>query len=394
MAHQAAEHIVHGIHHLQAAAEIPGQVDPHTAAPGQHRASLQVRSLRPCGLISLQPFTAPYLARRLARRYGLISPQPFTATCLTCPVVLRYSLISLPPSTATCLSRRLALRYSLFSTPPFTAPRLGLHLALRCGIPLCHRHPRALIAVIFFQEKLRSGQAELIDALLHVPHHEAVEITVRLAGYRFQQIFLHQVAVLIFIRQYLDEMLPVFQCHGAGAGLLTLPLQQDPQGEMLHVGEVYDFSILLFLLHPPVEFQHQVDQRAHRARACRSLPGRKLQRRGKIALLHVPDAVLHGGPHSFRKLTFYRGDAFILFRRQPAEAHGGEPDGIRLQGIAGGQGLQLLQLPVHQLPVHIRTVRGLAEGQHPPQLLHASGQEASQMLQEPAGIGAGAHLLH
>ena len=47
-----------------------------------------------------------------------------------------------------------------------------------------------------------------------------------------------------------------------------------------------------------------------------------------------------------------------------------------------------------ELAKAVGAVRRLAEFLDPLQLLHASGQEAAQMLPEPECIGAGAHLLH
>ena len=163
---------------------------------------------------------------------------------------------------------------------------------------------------------------------------------------------------------------------------------------MLHIGKIDYFFFLLFLLHPPVKVQYQVDQRGHRFQARPALPRCQFQRRGKEPLLHLPDAVLHSGTHFLCRFPFPLGDTVVLLRRKPAIFHRRKLYRIRFQGSTGKQLFQLLQFPVHQFAVHIRPVRFLTQGTHPGKLLHTSGDHLPQMPRQIPPVRAAAHFLH
>ena len=64
--------------------------------------------------------------------------------------------------------------------------------------------------MVFLHEQFGSRQPELIDALLDIADHEAVEAPLRFPGDRLQQEFLYQIAVLIFVNEDFFKVLPVF----------------------------------------------------------------------------------------------------------------------------------------------------------------------------------------
>lgn len=95
------------------------------------------------------------------------------------------------------------------------------------------------IGLIFFQKKFRSGQAEFIDTLLHISHHETVIAALLLAGHRPEQIFLYQIAVLVFINEYLLKIFPVLPGHGTGPNLPLFLPQQYLQGIVLDIRKIH-----------------------------------------------------------------------------------------------------------------------------------------------------------
>ncbi len=209
-----------------------------------------------------------------------------------------------------------------------------------------------------------------------------------------KQIFLNQVAVLILVRQNLRKVLPVLQRYLAGANLPSLPVHQNVQRKMLHIGKVDDLPFTLFLLHAPVKIQRQIKQDRRRLPARGRLPCRQLQGRGKKPFNQPLDAVLHLGAEVLGKLPFRCRNAVVLFGGQPSEADRRQLHLIVGQGPAAGQPHKLLQLPLHQLPVHIRAVRCLTQVLHPGQLFRAAADSAVEIFQEPAAVIAAADFLH
>ena len=150
--------------------------------------------------------------------------------------------------------------------------------------------------MIFFQKQLRPCQAEFVNTLLYIPHHEPVKLPFLFPGHRLQQIFLYQIAVLILVDENFRKMLPVLQCHTAGNHLPLLSGQQNVQGKMLHIGKVYHLLFSLFLRHSPVEIQNQADEGAHRLPALQPLLHRQLQRRLEKFFRHPLNAFFHFRP--------------------------------------------------------------------------------------------------
>ena len=68
--------------------------------------------------------------------------------------------------------------------------------------------------VVFFQEDSRVCQPELVNGLLHIPHHKAVLL---LGGKSGEDGVLHLVGVLVLVHHNLPETLPDLPGQGGGA---------------------------------------------------------------------------------------------------------------------------------------------------------------------------------
>ena len=120
------------------------------------------------------------------------------------------------------------------------------------------------VSLIFFQKQLRAGQPELIDALLHVAHHEHVGAAEALAADALDQRLLHHIAVLILVHQDFPKMFRQLVCHRAGASSSLRLLCQHLQGEMLEIVEIHHVPLPLRLLVAPGEFLRQRKEREKR----------------------------------------------------------------------------------------------------------------------------------
>ncbi len=177
------------------------------------------------------------------------------------------------------------------------------------------------VGLVFFQKKFRPCQTELIDALFHVSHHKTIEMPFRLAGYRPEQILLHQVAVLILVYQYLMKILPILPGHGTGQNLPFLSAQQNLQGIMLDIGEIHKLFLLLARPESLPELHSQFRQHTHRGLTGIHLGQTQIYGRGEELLPHLLQSVLHPAPESFRQFPLVGGHSRVLFYRQSAETH-------------------------------------------------------------------------
>ena len=125
------------------------------------------------------------------------------------------------------------------------------------------------IAVIFFQKQLRAGQTELINALLHIPHHKNIGTAEPLPGNTVNQGLLHQVAVLVFVNEYLVELAAQFVGHRTGPSGSCLC--QDLQGKMLQIVKIDHIFFPLLFPEP----------------GCKLLRQRKKHQDGLLPCLHV-----------------------------------------------------------------------------------------------------------
>ena len=105
------------------------------------------------------------------------------------------------------------------------------------------------VGLIFLHKKLRSCQAEFVDALLHIPHHEHVGLPVPLPGDQADQRFLDLVAVLVLVHQ--DLLVKLCQLVGRRAGAVVPGTgSEDIQGKVLQIIEIHQVFLLLGLLEP------------------------------------------------------------------------------------------------------------------------------------------------
>ena len=79
------------------------------------------------------------------------------------------------------------------------------------------------ILPVLFHKDFRPCQTEFIDALLHIPYHKPVKLSLFFPGNTFQQHLLHQIAVLVFIDQDLFKIIPVIQRRTARFISFPLP---------------------------------------------------------------------------------------------------------------------------------------------------------------------------
>ncbi len=176
------------------------------------------------------------------------------------------------------------------------------------------------IGLIFFQKKFRSGQAEFIDTLLHISHHETVIAALLLAGHRPEQIFLYQIAVLVFINEYLLKIFPVLPGHGTGPNLPLFLPQQYLQGIVLDIRKIHQ----LFFLFPCPErlpkFYGQFCQYLHRLPAGFHLSQTERHGRGKKLFPQFLQSVLDPAPQALYQFPLVRGYSRIFFSRQPPKA--------------------------------------------------------------------------
>ncbi len=163
---------------------------------------------------------------------------------------------------------------------------------------------------------------------------------------------------------------------------------------MLHVREVYHLLLPLFLLHPPPEFQHQIQEGIHRLPAGLMLAQGQGQGSAKELVCQALYGVLHFPPHLLAQFPLARRYTVILLRRQTAKRKGTQLPLKVLPGFTSRQPLQLFQFLIHQFPVHIRAIWHLAQGLHPAQLLHAACRHPLQVSCQILPPGAFLQFLH
>ena len=133
------------------------------------------------------------------------------------------------------------------------------------GILLC-----LWIGAVLLHEKLRPGQAEAVNALLHVPYHKDIWHALSL-GHAVQDHLLEQVAVLVLVDHDLHiaaSQLPGRVRHGEPeipaaispeirSGLLLHVLHQDLQGQVLQIRKIRQIFQPFLLLIAVREFRRQ-----------------------------------------------------------------------------------------------------------------------------------------
>ena len=252
------------------------------------------------------------------------------------------------------------------------APEILAQLYLPPSLCPGLRHPAVLavlIALVLLHEQLRAGQAELVDALLHISHHEHVRPPEPLRGQAFQQRLLDIVAVLVFIYQNLRVLPAQLVCHGSECQLSILVDHENPQGLMLQVVKIHDIFFFLALLIPPVKFSRQLQQLKGHAPAAQEVGCRLLHGLLSVQGLHGSKSLLHPFPDRGGVLFFRRVDVF-------PSGSGDSPEGYLAE--APVQRLVILRRP--QPPDHLQLFVEGGDVFFRPPLLAAHLDGALQLL--------------
>ena len=215
-----------------------------------------------------------------------------------------------------------------------------------------------------------------------------------LPGNRTEQIFLHQIAVLILVNQNLRKMLPVLPCNIAGFHFSILPFDENIQRKMLHIRKVHNFLFPLFLLHPPVKFQHKINQDRHRLFTCPPLLCRQNKRCCKKLLPNLLNTALYLIPDIFCQFSLYGRNTFVLFGRQPVKGNCRNGTFPFFQTVHPFQSFQLPDFLFQQFPVHIRTIRFLTNPFCLLQLFSAARNHPPDILCQIPAVIALADFLH
>ena len=202
------------------------------------------------------------------------------------------------------------------------------------------------IGVIFLHKKLRPGQAETVDALLHVPHHEHIGDALP-AAYAVQNNLLNQVTVLIFVDHNLcvpgGQLPRRVRGHNLKPAILSglHILHQNLQCQMLQIRKIRQIFQPLLLLIPIREFRRQ---RKQYLRGRRGFPNNLLharQRQVKKLLLQILQTLFHALPEGFDLVLPLFLHIRILLRGKPREGKALQPLPDLLIAPAGFQLLHL-----------------------------------------------------
>ena len=219
------------------------------------------------------------------------------------------------------------------------------------------------VGVKFLHKKLRPGEAEPVDALLHIPHHENVVPPLPGAGHTCQDGLLDQVAVLVLVDHHLPELLLVHPGAGGGPKPVLRLLREDAQSVLLHIRVVDHAAAPLLLLKPGGKGLSQVLKLLHHGSAdCQ--PRKELFFcLKKILLCRKNHRLFQLIPELFHPLRLFFGHSLVpvwsqLFPgnllRRPA-----------VLGVGSGlpEPLHVLHIALQHLLVHVGAVRLQTEGQ-------------------------------
>ncbi len=244
------------------------------------------------------------------------------------------------------------------------------------------------IGLIFLQKQFRPRQTELVYALFHVSHHKPVVSALFLAGDAGQNVLLYQIAVLIFIDQYLMEITTVFQRRlRRHTSAVLFSLNQNGQCKMLYVIEIQNVLIPFLRIKSPLECQRQIHQPVHRRAADLHLLQDLFFRPEKVLLLQIAKLLLHLCAQILRQFTLDYRNRVVLLRGQPVKVQRAKSSvecvipfhaihllraGSLCLTTQSQQSLRHLPLALQQFSVHVRSVRFLAQTDCLRQLRHAA----------------------
>ena len=173
---------------------------------------------------------------------------------------------------------------------------------------------RQAVGIVFLHKKLRSRQAEPIDALLHISHHEDVIAPAGNLRHTRQDRLLYQVAVLILVDHHFVKPLLIFRRHRRWDKLSFLLHCQDLQGKLLHIIEVDHIPALLLLPEQSGKISDKPCQRLHRPAGCRHICRPLFTGRIKVRLLQLLHKLLRLLPKLLHQLFLLLGNRLVLFR--------------------------------------------------------------------------------
>ena len=160
------------------------------------------------------------------------------------------------------------------------------------------------------QEKLRPGQTEAVDALLHISHLEHIRAAEALCRKCRHQGLLDIVRVLVLVHQDLPQPMGIVVGDGRGPPRLSLSCIQDLQGKVLEIREIQHAPPGLFRLKARHKVPGQVHQHMDVFRHALLNPLLQRRRRQDQQLLQSLQLLLHAVPHIGHEALFLRFAAF------------------------------------------------------------------------------------
>ena len=218
---------------------------------------------------------------------------------------------------------------------------------------------RSAIPVKFLHKQIWHRQAEPIDALLHVSHHEGILLSFRPTRYIGEQQFLDIIAVLVLV----DENLLIFLgklpgCLG-GRTDSPLPLHQDIQGKVLHVCEIQQVLLPLFRREGLPESQGHLHQHLcwllTSVQILQNSPGRRIE----ILFSQLRQDFFHLLAILLHSLFEDQGDPFVLLGGQPGIGRLLKRRHHLIIVADTAEFFHQRQIRLHHRLIHIRTVRRL-----------------------------------
>ena len=248
---------------------------------------------------------------------------------------------------------------------------------------------------VLFHKQIGAGQAEAVDALLYIPHHKCVCPTVRPAGHKLRDLFLQQVAVLVFIHHHLvkaKRQLP--GCFRRDSAFRSLFLQ-DLQRQMLEIVKIQHIFFPFFLCIKIFVLQDKVQESPDRPLCHLIQPEMIGQCPEKHFLLQGVHQVLGFVPQVLGLFLFYRIDVLL----PPAGKSSPGKIGKSLRRIvkrffcAGYKLLHRLQIVCEGIDVLLRSFRRLADRDRLQQILTCLQQGFACFLQNISDHGKRSKLF-
>ena len=174
------------------------------------------------------------------------------------------------------------------------------------------------VGLILFQKQLWFRETELIDALLHIPHHKHIRRPEPLPGNTADQRLLDLVAVLILIHKNLliDSRKLVRHCPRS---VVQAAACENFQCKMFQVIKVHQVLLLLRLLESRGKLLRKLQKHQDRLPAGVEIREHLIDISWKVQCLHLLDAVLREVPVGRCLFFLLRVHIFSPDSRQPSK---------------------------------------------------------------------------